>query len=301
MSEQSGQIRQFYDHDKVIACRADSVVLSLLEMPADYMGGVHGMYGYFGVNFDTATGKRLTISDVCTNAEELLKAIMTRLHEDSPVAPFENAEKHIMERIAKDDINFVIEPNGVSFHFNPYEIGSYAEGIYTATLFFSEYPKLFKAKYQQIPSTYCQTLPLYHSNIVSFGKGMRNFINITLADDGNYEIMSGGGNAKDKTGLQSIQPPTLMHMSNGKNYLFVDGFIDNKGRFLHVYDVSDNKLELVYVLPYTFKNIGTRKYETWWIPTDPNNIQFDSNEPIGANGITSHFGGVDNDGSISFG
>ena len=65
----------FYDKSDLIVRRADSVVLSLLDISEDYLGGVHGMYGYFGVNFDSETGKRLQISDVCTNAEVLVKAI----------------------------------------------------------------------------------------------------------------------------------------------------------------------------------------------------------------------------------
>ena len=91
-------------------------------MNADYTGGVHGMYGYFGVNFDSVTGKQLKISDVCTNVEVLVKSIVTRLIEDSPQSPFSNAEEIIMEQVIKETINFTIDPDGVSFYFNPYLI-----------------------------------------------------------------------------------------------------------------------------------------------------------------------------------
>ena len=65
--------------------------------------------------------------------------------------------------------------------------------------------------------------------------------------------------------------------------------------------ISDNKIELMEVLPYTFKNLGTLKYETWWIPTDPNSIQFDSLEPSGAKNLKSHNGVITGSGSLSFG
>ena len=291
----------FYDKTDIIVRRADSVVLSLLEMSEDYMGGVHGMYGYFGVNFDTATGKRLQISDVCTNAEVLVKAILTRLHEDNPRSPFENTEDYILEQVVKDKLNFTINPDGISVYFNPYEIGSYAEGLFTATLLFSEYPNLFKSKFTQSPKAYCQTLPLYGANIVSFKDGMRNYIQVNIDDNGYYEIFTGGGTAEDKTGLQGLKPPTLVHLANGENYLYVDGYIEGKGRNLHVYHISDSKIELEWVLPYSFKNLGTLKYETWWIPTNPSNIQFDSLKPVGNKNLTSHFGAINNDGSFSFG
>ncbi len=293
--------RAFYDHSDITVRRADSVVLSLLEDTADYMGGVHGMYGYFGVNFDTETGKRLKISDVCTDAETLLKAIMTRLHEDAPRSPFENAEEHIMESIVKDELNFTIDPAGISVYFNPYEIGSYAEGLFTATLLFSEYPNLFKDKYKQLPSTYCETLTLHYPNIVSFKSGMRNYVQVYIDDSGLYNIACGGGTAEDQSGLQGLKPPVLAHMANGKNYLYIDGYIEGKGRELHVYNISDNNLELVWVLPCTFKDMNTIKYETWFLPTDPNNIQFYSRESIEAGGTPmNHQGTIKADGSLSF-
>ena len=292
---------QFYDRTELIICRADSVVLSVLENSEDYMGGAHGMYGYFGVNFDSETGKILKITDVCTNTEFLVKAILTRLHEDSPESPFEGAEEYITKQISENTIKFNIEPKGVSFHFNPYEIGCYAEGLFTATLLFSEYPALFKMKYTQTPEIYCQSLPLYTTNIVSLKGDEKNFIQFETNDEGLYKIACAEGTVEDKTGLKGVKSLLLVHMSDDKSYLYVDGYIEDKGRRLHVYKISDNKINLVFDLPYSFKNIGTRKYETWWIPTDTNNIQFDSMEPVGDKNLTSHFGTINNDGSLSFG
>ncbi|MBR2179078.1 MAG: DUF3298 domain-containing protein [Selenomonadaceae bacterium] len=292
--------RPFYDKCDLIVRRADSTVLSLLEDTSDYMGGVHGMYGYFGVNFDTATGKRLQISDICTNAETLIGAILTRLHEDYPRSPFENAEAYIMEHVVQDTLNFTINPDGISVYFNPYEIGSYAEGLFTATLLFSEYPNLFKSKYTQSPKAYCQSLPRYGANIVSFETGKRNYIQLDIDDAGFFRIFTGAGNTEDRTGLAGIRELVLVHMVDGKNYIYVDGYIEGEGRRLHVFSVSESKIELVGVMPYTFKNLGGLKYETWWIPTNPNNIRFDSMEPIGKNNQTSHFGAIQDDGTFSF-
>ena len=295
------KVPQFYSNNELIICRADSVVLSVLENIADYMGGVHGIYGYFGVNFDSETGTIIKISDICTNNEDLVKAIMTRLHEDSPNSPFEDAEEYITQQIADGSIKFTIEPKSISFHFNPYEIGSYAEGLFTATLLFSDFPDLFNQKYTQIPEQYCQSMPLYSTNIVSLKNGMRDFIQFETNDSVLYKISCGEGTVEDKTGLQGVKSLLLVHMADDQNYLYVDGFIENEGRRLHVYKISDDKIELVHNLQFSFKNIGTRKYETWWIVTDPNNIRFDTMEPVGNKNRTSHFGGITEDGSIAFG
>jgi len=228
---------------------------------------------------------------------------MTRLHEDYPQSPFENAQERIAKYIAEDTLNFTIDPDGISIYFNPYEIGSYAEGLFCAKLLFNEYPNIFNSKYAQVPKNYCQTLPLHYSNIVSFKNGMRNFITVTTNINEQCKVMTGGGTAEDRSGLRGLKQPVLVHLENGKNYLYIDGYVEDKGRRLHVYEIDDNKIELVWILPYTFKNlVGSPKYETWYIPTNPNSIEFDSLEPMGANGdLTSHFGGINADGSFSFG
>lgn len=288
----------FYDNTDIIVKRADSTVLSVLEIVSNYTGGVHGMYGYFGVNFDSSTGKQLTISDICNDKNKLLNAILMRLHEDYPQSPFENAKEHISQSIEKDNLNFTIEPAGISFHFNPYEIGSYAEGLFTATLFFSEYPFLFNKHFQFLPKSYSQTLPPYHSNIISFNFGLRNFININSNDKGYCKISTGAGDVQ--TDLKGFNDAVLVHLDNGKNFLYIDGFIEDKGRRLYVYQISDRKIQFVNVLPYSFKNItGSSKFETWFIPTNPNSIQFDSLEKVGNS--FSHFGSINEDGSFSFG
>ena len=288
----------FYDRADVIVCRADSVVVSLLEDTADYMGGVHGMYGYFGVNIDTETGKILKISDICNDTDVLVNAILTRLNEDSPRSPFENAKDYITKQINENTIKFTIEPKGVSFYFNPYEIGSYAEGLFTATLLFNEYPNLFKEKYRQIPNAYCQSLPSYQTHIVSLKNGMRDFITISTDDEGYYEVNFNGSIALDRTGMKDVKT-VLVHLADGKDYLYADGRIENDKRTLHVYDLNRGKIELIGVLPYTFKNLNSSKCETWWIPTNPDNIQFDSMEPIG--NVTSHFGAITSEGTLYFG
>ena len=144
-------------------------------------------------------------------------------------------------------------------------------------------------------------MPKYGANIVSFEAGKRNYIQLDIDDAGFFHILTGAGDTEDRTGLAGIKEPVLVHMADGKNYLYVDGYIDGKGRRLHVFSISENKIELVGVMPYTFKNVGTLKYETWWIPTNPYSIHFDSMEPIGSKNLTSHFGAINNDGSFSFG
>ncbi|MBQ9480123.1 MAG: DUF4163 domain-containing protein, partial [Selenomonadaceae bacterium] len=51
----------YYSNSDIFMRRADSNVVSFMRAFDTYTGGAHGMYGFFGVNLDSATGKRLTI------------------------------------------------------------------------------------------------------------------------------------------------------------------------------------------------------------------------------------------------
>ena len=51
--ENEAQVLPLTAQSDLYVRRADEKVLSLLEFTASYEGGVHGMYGYFGYNFDS--------------------------------------------------------------------------------------------------------------------------------------------------------------------------------------------------------------------------------------------------------
>ena len=65
-----------YEHTEDICFRrTDSLAVSFLENKLSYEGGVHGMYGVIGRNFDARTGKELQIEDVITDRKGLAEAV----------------------------------------------------------------------------------------------------------------------------------------------------------------------------------------------------------------------------------
>ena len=66
-----------------------------------------------------------------------------------------------------------LDPRGISFYFNPYLIGSYAEGIFTTTIFFSERPDLFAKNVSSDiiewrgPQAYCMEIRPYFNKRLS--------------------------------------------------------------------------------------------------------------------------------------
>ena len=66
--ENEAQVLPLTAQSDLYVRRADEKVLSLLEFTASYEGGVHGMYGYFGYNFDSRTGEKLTLEELASLA-----------------------------------------------------------------------------------------------------------------------------------------------------------------------------------------------------------------------------------------
>ena len=295
----------FYDSSDIFMRRADSAVVSFIDDFDDYAGGAHGMHGWIGVNFDSATGNRLVISDVCTDAEKLIGALVKRLRAEYDEQHFFNGlEEKIMELVIENKINFVIEPRGVTFIFNQYEIAPYAAGMITTTILFDEQPSLFKSKYRQAPKRFAQSLPLYHQSVIEIG-GRQKTISIWREGD-NCTVRFDG--REIAAAISQASAATYVHTEDGKNYLYIDGFAMQDGfsavdgECLTVFKL-DGEFEMLDRLPYTLRHLrdleGASAETEWWIITDPRGIQFD--EPQSMSDMHSHIGAVNSDGTFSFG
>ncbi|MBR5075834.1 MAG: DUF3298 domain-containing protein [Bacteroidales bacterium] len=108
----------------------------------DYMGGAHGMYGESYTVFDTETGAVVTEDDLFDGDwEEALGGLL------ADRALEEYADLAEEEGVDIDDIffagpypngNFSVEKDGITWHYNPYDIAPYAFGVIEVTLGWKE-------------------------------------------------------------------------------------------------------------------------------------------------------------------
>ncbi|MBQ9365798.1 MAG: DUF3298 domain-containing protein [Schwartzia sp.] len=228
----------------VFVRRADTLAVSLLESERSYESGVSGMYGVVGRNFDATTGRELTLDDVFTDRSELAGAIEAQLRRDYPSASFmENGGIGMMEivdRMAKDGtLIWTLDPCGATFYFNPNLLGSYAEGIFAATILFDEQPGLFAGKYRRAPKSYCMELRPRLSVRTTFADGSGTSVNVTTTDGGARVIA--GGVALDDRGEASELRPVLVSLADGRRYLYVDAIdAGDVWETTCVYDLSGN-------------------------------------------------------------
>ncbi len=255
--------------------RADSQVVSLMESVSSYTGGVHGMYGVLGQNFDARTGKKLALSDVCPNTEGLIAAIVAHLGFDYPDAPFMQSgstliQEQVRQLVADDVVPWTLGPRGLTVYFNPYVIGSYAEGIYTTTILFSQHPDLFAdGGYGYGPASYAMEVQPYL--VTRLSDSPRDHRLTVGGDENGITITFGGETVRDACSVRDIRP-VVAEVSDRRHYLYVDCFDNERNhRVIRVYDLNLPEPACIGVQPMTFlaSPVEQENDRKWFVMTDP--------------------------------
>lgn len=146
------------------AVRVDSRVISLVELYSDYTGGAHGNYGFTGYTLDAESGEFLDILDILKDAggfrEASISYITKYLQEeyaDGLFPEYEQAVEDIWTR--NEGPNWYLDASGITFIFNPYEIGPYAMGEVRITLPYEEFSSYIKEEYMDLSGTGMAALP----------------------------------------------------------------------------------------------------------------------------------------------
>ena len=125
---------ELYGDMRTLIRRADAQAVSVVNAWTEYAGGVHESYGYAVSNFDTSTGAEITLESLLTPEGAL--TLNSRLEEELNAVYPDLAPGYMLADYLTDDYTFSLEPDGVTFWFNPYEIASYADGLLTVKLYF---------------------------------------------------------------------------------------------------------------------------------------------------------------------
>lgn len=110
----------------------------------EYTGGAHGNRGTFVFSVNRETGKPLALTDVFADVDKAVAELVPLVAKEVQAAKAKDAEPVAadaktldlkMERIA-------LTANGIRVYYAPYEVGSYAEGEFTADIAKDELIKL---------------------------------------------------------------------------------------------------------------------------------------------------------------
>lgn len=230
----------YYDETYQYVMRSDERIISLAYYNNMYIGGAHGMYGWNGENYDPVNGTKITMTDVVNDINEfgdvLAKLILE--YDDS-------LEESIIESSISDyesllasgegDYNWSMDYEGISVYFNPYELGSYAQGAQIIRVRFEDYPFLFNDYYAVRPSSYVYGGDELHGVYTDIdGDGVEEEINIFAFEGDDFDTLNIVFGIDDYSYyMDNVEgfdiKSFIIHLVDGTEYLMIDisGMNDN--------------------------------------------------------------------------
>lgn len=147
--------RQWYEYHYIIDTNTQKgsknsvVYLATIDY---YEGGAHGINQLLTMNFDTRTGRLLTMKDIFASGYEqplqemLLQALMEKTGLNSLTALHEKGYLYSMDIFPAE--NFILGDETITFVYNPYEIAPYALGSTELTLPYSQLSKILNYSFE---------------------------------------------------------------------------------------------------------------------------------------------------------
>ncbi|MBR6363308.1 MAG: DUF3298 domain-containing protein [Bacteroidales bacterium] len=118
-------------------------IVSYVLYSYSFQGGAHGNWGDYVTNFDMEDGSIVSEEDlfIPEYKEELSRLLTDHLYESMPD---EDAYDGLFVKEIEPNGNFEVSEAGISYLYNPYEIGPYAIGLITVTVPWQELEHILK-------------------------------------------------------------------------------------------------------------------------------------------------------------
>lgn len=136
--------------------RMDDAVIALQGYTCNYAGGSHENYEYYGLNFDTRSGKFLSLSDITTDQDAFLASVTTYIKSQLKLPYYatglyvqEDQLDSILSDYVLTDGNWYFTNSGVTFVSNVYVMSTYSNGAYFFTVPYQQLDGL-KPDYQYL-------------------------------------------------------------------------------------------------------------------------------------------------------
>lgn len=224
--------------------RADTLITGILYEGFTYTGGVRGDTYYYGENYDTKTGKVLSLFDVTEDTSLLYDAVYDQLLKFyGEYTTFEYED--VAEALEEEELySWTLDYNGITFYFLPYTFGA-GYGTQIVTVSEAEYPGIIKEAFNKTPESYgvklINSVPFYYDVT---GDGCVDEV-IFSGYENDYEGNSGNisfyinGEVFDEEVWTYGMEGTFVHTKDGKNYIYVELCFENDYRQIKVYELSD--------------------------------------------------------------
>jgi len=254
----SGVDRSYYrDENTTKVVRADDRILSMRDSFYSFTGGAHGYYSRSGVTFDVKTGKILRLCDVVTDVNAAAQRVTQLVEKRYPDLQMQMSEEEIAGAFAQekpdngvhDDegmiFGWTMEPEGIVVYFQPYILGSYADGIQAVMLSSAENKDLIRPEYCQTQDSWILPVDDLTGACADTGSGSAEWITVGGQPDEYGQItdrmITIGGNEQtiDSGNLMYYSTDAYLVRKDGKCWIWCIDSEDNDYRTLHVYAIEN--------------------------------------------------------------
>lgn len=147
--------KAWYEYHYVIEATTQQgtpTTMSYLATIDYYEGGAHGINQLITFNFDIATGKLMTLSDIFAPGFEsqlnsaLIKALKSKTGLNSLNELKDAGYLYSMDMFPSE--NFILNEETITFVYNPYEIAPYAMGSIELIITYSEVSQILNSEFK---------------------------------------------------------------------------------------------------------------------------------------------------------
>lgn len=236
----SGDVSDFQEYcssNYLTVARSDDSILSIKDFTYLNMGGGHGQYAEGGYTYDVKTGKELTLSDVVTASDtEFRKAVSEELinlmgSDYYWIRPLDEmlGEYYVAPDAGQFTYEWFMDYEGINILFNPYELGSYGEGIFEVKLRYDKYEDILNGAYTiDVPANYITCMDVNFGEIAYATVGEDYYFTYDGSDKEyatNLTLSYKGQRVETDLGFENIPYAVKCYKvvpGNGKEYLYVE-------------------------------------------------------------------------------
>lgn len=233
----------YSDHLSLTVRRADTQAVSLLYLHSSYTGGIHPNSFYSTLNYDTATGREISLEDVVSDFSGLKTEIENRLADTYGEDLFFDIHNQL-PTYGSDQFTWTLEPEGLRFYFSPYELASYAAGVQQAFIGFEEAAALFTGAYGKQEGDWAMPFSVWED--LSFHRGAGgsgDTLRVETVTDNDYisglKIIYNGRSLTEEELWAYDAAPVLLHSEAFGDFLYIDCPFDNDYHMLLVYRLEE--------------------------------------------------------------
>lgn len=245
---------QYSIYESLETARVDSRVISIIEMNSDYTGGAHGNYGYYGYTFDAENGQLLELMDILEDAGGFQEAasdyIIQKLKETQGDGLFPEYADEVRDTWTRNEgPNWYLDAAGITFIFNPYEVGPFAMGEVRVTLPYEEFASYIKDAYGKITGPGSARIPEDAEVRLSLNGTDEQEAGLRLcqnAAEGYYEgpvYVELNGSAVETGAYGRIVGAYLLKKEDGRTFVLLNTDESSDDFLLFVYEITDGTIQ----------------------------------------------------------